>query len=194
MEEPQARQPEGARRRWSEPLVVLTAIYAGATIIYTIATIALWYATHESIELSRAMFTAINRPIIGVNKTSVTPHEAKQNISIVIELKNFGNIVARDVYVEWELLVQGVPLPSIVMSDKPSVYFPQVTGELVGLVGQVDYSGVLDGTRKLEYTVNISYSGVLGQQHHTYERGLYITKGEGLVTGERFATSEGSAN
>jgi hypothetical protein len=135
------------------------------------------------------IFTTLNRPIIGVNKTTVTANEAQKIISVVIELKNFGNIVARDVYPEWDILVQGVALPSRTLSDKPDIYFPQNTGALVGWVGQQDYLGVLDGTLTLEYTVNIKYSGVLGQQHHTYQKGRYIAE-----VGEKFFTIEGSAD
>jgi hypothetical protein len=134
------------------------------------------------------MFTTLNRPLLGVDVAQTYRDEAKQQLTLIIHLKNFGNMVAKNVETQFNIFVQGVAQPMTQIPYKPSIHFPQVSHLLVGGLGSAKYSGVISGQLTWEYSVDIKYSGFDGQQYFTSQRGRYIAE---INT---FAVTDGTAD
>jgi hypothetical protein len=167
------RTGDGARR-WRDPIVASTVIIAAAALVNLFVSYGMWSATRDYTEVTRNIFSAANRPYVGVFSYKANKNEANRIISISVEYKNFGTVLAKDIAVKWDIFVDGKPSQKVGVPDRPSVLFPQVPAELAAVISEPAYSPVVNGTSVLEVEVKITYKGIGKEEYYTYEKSRYV--------------------
>jgi len=148
-------------------VAIFTIVIAITGIIYAVF-------AGKQLGVMRDTFNAANKPSVGVNHVGVwhigrdkegkiTRSEMKTvdttALSVAVEIKNFGQVVAEDYTSTWRGFVDGKEVPRPTESTPPGNIFPGQVRYLIGGVGQPDYTGIADGTKTFEIQVTIHYKG-----------------------------------
>jgi hypothetical protein len=158
---------------WSDPSVVITIIIAAVTLLYTVLTGLIWYATWQNTKATREVLEASHRPYVGVIHAELTGKVMGVPPTVAISIANAGTIPSRQVKVDFDIrtasgsrrvsasdnfiaLFPGRPVPATFQMSESE--FPQCLQAGFEVVVEVHYKGVTDR----EYTTRctFSYTGV----------------------------------
>jgi hypothetical protein len=113
-----------------DPITGSTVMIAFATVVNLLISGFLWRATKEavdvskrSVEISRKVFEAANRPYVGVENLEVQRNEATKNLRIRTTFKNFGSIPAYETMPSADVLLDNAVQESKDLS-KPLTLMP----------------------------------------------------------------------
>ena len=151
---------------WQQNAMTLsTIVIAIATVAYVIYSFLLWKTTRQSINLTRRIFEATNRPYVGVEAGEAIGKDGL--IYVQTKIKNFGTAPAIELIGNWVITVDGKPLPTLKQCYEAIVLLPQATCEHKSIINPGEEFQLSDNNHSLEIQFNLTYKSI-GRQEYFY--------------------------
>jgi hypothetical protein len=155
-----------AQSIWQQNTITLsTIVIAAATVAYVIYSFLLWKVTRQSIDLTRRIFESTNRPYVGVEAGEAISKDGL--IYVQTKIKNFGSAPAIELVGNWEITVDGKPLPTLKQCYEAIVLLPQAACEHKSIINPGEEFQLSDNNHSLEIQFNLIYKSI-GRQEYFY--------------------------
>ncbi|MCL4705361.1 hypothetical protein KJ068_09390 [bacterium] len=171
---------------FKDAIKLSNAIIAFATVVNALVAYFMWGTAQDSVKLTQEslkltgksiiltedIFKASHRPFVG-GLARVKADNVEKCIIINIDCKNYGNVPAKKMEVNWEITINGNLQPMTKIPDEPAILFPASTHTFAGQVCENMFSLITDGSSILEITLDIEYEGVSNEKYHTFQKFRY---------------------
>lgn len=188
------------RPHWADSIIAVFTVLIFLT--YVTSNYFLWQqrnAMLESNKISRAVFSAANRPYVGINGENVfhiqrdangktvavnseRPTGKENALAFRVEIKNFGPVPGLSFHHKVRFTVGGIEASVEKVPDIPTTIFP---GQLVYVSGNVwnaaDYNAIMAGNKVMEYEITIWYEGP-GASYMDCEKHQYKPKFNAFIS------------
>jgi hypothetical protein len=148
-------------------------------ILMVLATFFSAYATWRTALVTSTIFAVADRPFLGVQQVSFEATDP-QHPTIVVNIRNFGNIPALDAVVGAHAVVDGklVQTSADTLSEmNAGILSPNVPHTFYVFIPPAEYLAVAAGKSKLQVHVQMLYKGPAHQQQLCYfERFAYDSR------------------
>ena len=166
-------------------MTLATIAIALATIVYVYVTYKLLKITKITSQITHNYLKATNRPYIGVDVDCIYD---RIHLHINPTIKNYGNITARNVNLNWSAFLENDKLPVTDISSNSIVLPPQANVVLhAGFEIDLESIGITPSlSMRVEF--NITYDGVNNEKYHYNEIYNYDNNSQ------RFIRTNGDCN
>lgn len=130
-------------------------------ILMVIATIFSAYAAWRTADVTRQVYSTLDRPFLGVQSVQFEAKETSRP-TIAVEFRNFGQIPAVDGIVTVRVLVNGkivAPPEGTMSSQGVGIMSPTVPHFFYGFLASAVYDDVISGKSNLQILTSILYKG-----------------------------------
>jgi hypothetical protein len=145
-----------------------TALITLATVIYTVLTALIWYATQQNTTATRQVLEASQRPYVGVTVVEIMQVYASSRLCASIQ--NVGTVPSRNVEINFRLTVNGKLLKELesgrlaLLSNQKHTLCCEIGDEEIQL---------LRTSNQVEVTLKIGYQGMTKKRYRTETRCAY---------------------
>jgi hypothetical protein len=156
-----------------DPMIVSTIIIALATVANIGISVMLWLTTQqsvqvaqESVEVTRQVFNAANRPYIGVVTIETNLNQKNRRLDYTAEIKNYGTVTANSVEIQLETFVNSQIQPqSYDPETKSGVLLPTSSVFVNDGISDPYFKAVMETGSRLQVKVSVRYFGATGVSH-----------------------------
>ena len=148
---------------WSDPLAIIAAVNASATILYVGFTAGILRATRDNTKVTRDIFESAYRPYVALAGMSLGRPTSRSETAVIFEFKNSGSVPAVDFRYAISVTIDGKPVKTDYEARTLNTLFPGEPLTVYYFPGPKE----MNALESLHFFVQASYRG-FDQQKHGY--------------------------